>query len=73
MTLTGSNFYSGPTLVSAGTLQAGSNTAFSPISAFSVNAFAFLDLNGNSNTLGSLAGGGTVTNNGSAPATLDRR
>jgi autotransporter-associated beta strand protein len=69
MLLTGANTYSGPTTISAGTLQAGSITAFSPSSAFTVNSV--LDLNGNSNTVGSLAGNGTVTNNNeSAPATL---
>jgi outer membrane autotransporter protein len=67
--LTGANTYSGATTISAGTLQAGSTTAFSPNSAFTVNSV--LDLNGNSNTVGSLAGNGTVTNNNeSAPATL---
>src|SRR6202790_5493172 len=67
--LTGANTYSGATTISAGTLQAGSTTAFSPHSAFTVNSV--LDLNGNSNTVGSLAGNGTVTNNNeSAPATL---
>jgi autotransporter-associated beta strand protein len=67
-TLSGVNIYSGPTLVSAGTLQAGSVGAFSPNSAFTVNAI--VDLNGNSNTIGSLAGTGTVINNGATPATL---
>ena len=51
MILSGSNTYSGITLVSVGTLQAGSPTAFSPNSAFTVNST--LDLNGNSNTIGS--------------------
>jgi fibronectin-binding autotransporter adhesin len=54
--------------VSAGILQAGSATAFSPSSAFTVNAQ--LDLNGFSNTIGSLAGNGIVTNNGNTLATL---
>ncbi|MBV8176224.1 MAG: autotransporter-associated beta strand repeat-containing protein, partial [Verrucomicrobia bacterium] len=66
--LTGSNTYSGSTTISSGTLQAGSATGFSPNSAFIVNAT--LDLNGFSNTIGSLAGSGTVLNNGGAPATL---
>src|SRR6202790_2630430 len=68
--LTGANTYSGATTLSAGTLQAGSTTAFSPNSAFTVSSV--LDLNGNSNTVGSLAGNGTVTNNNneSAPVTL---
>jgi fibronectin-binding autotransporter adhesin len=68
LTLIGANTYSGATTVSAGTLQAGSLTAFSANSAFTVNAT--LDLNGFSNTVGSLAGSGTVTDNSATPATL---
>jgi outer membrane autotransporter protein len=67
LTLTGSNSYSGVTTVSAGTLQAGSTTAFSPNSAFTVNSV--VNLAGFSNTVGSLAGNGMVTNNGN-PAIL---
>ena len=58
--LSGTNTYSGVTTVSAGTLQAGSAGALSPNSDFTVNAT--LDLAGNSSTIGSLAGSGTVTN-----------
>ena len=68
LTLAGNNTYLGTTLVSAGILQAGSGTAFSASSAFTVNSQ--LDLNGFSNTVGSLAGNGIVTNNGGASATL---
>ena len=68
MLLTGANTYSGPTTLSAGTLQAGSTTAFSPNSAFTVNSV--LDLNGHSNTIGSLAGTGTVTNADGSAAIL---
>jgi autotransporter-associated beta strand protein len=64
-TLTGNNSYAGGTTISAGTLQAGSTTGLSPNSAFTVNSI--LDLNGFSNTIGSLAGTGIVLNN--APAT----
>ena len=49
--------------MSMGILRAGSQTAFSAKSAFTVNAQ--LDLNGFSNTIGSLAGNGIVTNNAS--------
>jgi fibronectin-binding autotransporter adhesin len=66
--LAGNNTYSGVTTISNGTIQAGSATAFSPNSAFTVNAV--LDLNGHSNAVGSLAGNGTVTNGGGTPATL---
>jgi fibronectin-binding autotransporter adhesin len=68
LTLTGTNTYSGATTISAGTFQAGSTTAFSANSAFTVNSV--LDLNGFSNNVGSLAGSGTVTNNGGTSATL---
>jgi fibronectin-binding autotransporter adhesin len=62
LTLSGINTYSGPTVVTAGVLNAGSPHAFSPASAFTVNGQ--LDLGGNSNTIGSLTGNGLVTNNG---------
>ena len=58
------------TTVSAGTLQAGSTTALSATSDFTVNST--LDLGGFSNAIGSLAGTGTVTNSGAA-ATLNCR
>ena len=70
-TFTVSNsFYSGPTNVSAGTLRAGSTTGFSANSAYTVGAGGVLDVNGFNNNIGSLAGAGTVTNNGAAAATL---
>jgi autotransporter-associated beta strand protein len=54
LTLTGPSSYSGDTTISEGTLQAGGEKAFSSISAF--NVVATLDLNGFSNTIGSLSG-----------------
>src|SRR5262249_37746056 len=72
--LSGNNSYSGATTLDSGTLKAGSATALSQNSAFTVNLGTTLDLNGFSNTIGSLAngaaGGGTVTNNGASDATL---
>ena len=68
LTLSGTNTYSGPTTVSAGTLRAGSTTGLSSTSDFTVNST--LDLNGFSNAIASLAGSGTITNNGAAAATL---
>ncbi len=61
LSLSGSNTYSGATTISSGTLQAGSTTALSNSSAFTMAdvASAVLDLNGNSNSIGSLAGSGT--------------
>ena len=59
MTLSGSNTYSGPTTVNESTLQAGSMTAFSPNSDYTLtnNALSVLDLNDLSNTIASLSGG----------------
>ena len=68
LTLSGPNTYTGATTVSVGTLQAGSTTALSATSDFTVNAI--LDLNGYSNAIGSLAGSGTITNNRAVAAIL---
>lgn len=57
-TLSGNNTYSGTTTVGVGTLQAGSATAFSPNSVFTVNTT--LDLAGFSNQIAGLTGSGTV-------------
>ena len=61
LTLSGLNTYTGPTLVNAGTLQAGAVNAFSPESAFTVASGATLNLAGFDQTIGSLAGAGAVT------------
>ncbi len=59
-TLSGNNSYSGAATITAGTLVAGSTSALSPASAFTVNGT--LDLHGFSNTIGALNGSGLVTN-----------
>ncbi|MEM7541508.1 MAG: autotransporter-associated beta strand repeat-containing protein, partial [Pseudomonadota bacterium] len=61
--LGGANTYSGVTEVNAGELEAGSTTAIGDTSAVTVAAGAVLDLNGNNETIGSLAGatGASVT------------
>ena len=67
----GTNTYSGATAVNAGTLAGGATNALSGSSALTVAGGAFLDLGGFNQTIGSLAGSGTVTNSGGAsPATL---
>src|ERR1700751_2805579 len=66
--ITSDNTYTGPTILTSGTLQAGSTGALSPNSAFTVNSI--LDLNGFNSTIGSLSGTGTVVNNGSSNVTL---
>jgi autotransporter-associated beta strand protein len=72
--LSGMNTYTGPTQIGSGaTLQAGSTQAFGIGSAVSVTApGAMLDLNGFSNTIGSLTGvtGSFVNNSASTAATL---
>src|SRR6516162_8450598 len=60
LTLSGASSYSGATAVNAGTLQAGAANAFAPGSAFTVAAGAALDLNGFNQSIGSLAGAGSV-------------
>ena len=69
LTLGGNNTYSGLTTLNAGTLQAGSNTAFSPNSDVVMNTSSTLDLAGFSNSIGSLNGGfgTTVTNSAGTP------
>jgi outer membrane autotransporter protein len=61
LTLSGANTYTGPTMVNAGTLQAGAVNAFSSASAFTVASGATLDLAGFNQAIGSLAGAGSVT------------
>jgi autotransporter-associated beta strand protein len=60
LTLFGNNTYSGPTMVSAGTLKAGGNNAFGNGSAVTLDntSGAGLDLDGRTVTIGSLGGGG---------------
>lgn len=63
LTLAGTNGYTGPTLVSSGTLRAGAaagGQAFGSLSAVNLAdaAGVTLDLNGFAQTVGSLAGGG---------------
>ena len=59
--LTGANIYTGSTSVNQGTLQAGAANTFSPASALNVAAGATLALNNFNQTVGSLAGAGSVT------------
>jgi fibronectin-binding autotransporter adhesin len=66
--VTSDNTYSGPTILTSGTLQVGSTGALSPNSAFTVDSI--LDLHGFNSTIGSLSGTGVVMNNGTVAATL---
>ena len=62
LTLSGTSTYSGPTIVNSGILEAGSASAFSGNSAFTVNAPGILRISGNVVSVGSIAGAGTVEN-----------
>jgi outer membrane autotransporter protein len=61
LTLSGASTYTGPTQISAGSVRAGGAGAFAATSAFNLAAGTALDLNGFSQTIGSLAGSGNVT------------
>jgi fibronectin-binding autotransporter adhesin len=68
LSLTGSNNYSGATNVNAGVLRVAGGTAISDTSAVTVAAIAQLNLQA-SETIGSLAGSGTVQLNANALTT----
>jgi len=68
--LGGNNTYPSTTVVNSGTLKAASTRGFSPNSAFRINQGATLDLAGYSNSVGSVAGAGLVTNSGVTAARL---
>ena len=72
LTLTGSNTYSGSTTLSnnGSTLRGGAENTFSSASAHTLANNTVLDLFGFDQTIGSLAGNGTVTNTGAAAAIL---
>ena len=60
--MTGNNTYQGPTLVASGTLRVRTTSErFPDTTALTVNSGASFDLNGLSETVGSLAGAGSVT------------
>lgn len=61
LTVSGTNTYTGTTAVNAGTLKLGAAGVIADTSALTVSSGATFDLNGNSETVGSLAGEGTVT------------
>ncbi len=61
LTLNGANTYSGPTTVSAGTLRLGASERINNLSAVTVASGATFDVNGQTETVGSLAGAGIVS------------
>ncbi|MFI5261915.1 MAG: signal peptidase I [Candidatus Limnocylindrales bacterium] len=70
LTLGAANTYTGATTVNAGTVALGIANAIGPSSAVTVAAGAVLDLHGWSDTIGSLAGAGTVTSSVAGGVTL---
>jgi autotransporter-associated beta strand protein len=60
LTLTGANSYTGSTLVLGGTLQFAGTGSLSSLSPITVSSGATLDLNGTTQNIGALSGGGTV-------------
>ena len=70
LVLGGVNTYSGATNITAGTLREGLSTAIPNTSAVTVSTGATYDLNSFSETIGSIAGGGTVTSNAAGALTL---
>jgi autotransporter-associated beta strand protein len=60
ITLAGSNSYGGPTNVVGGTLRAGSGSVFTSNGALALGAGATIDLNGFSQSAGSLTGTGSL-------------
>lgn len=71
LTLSGANTYTGPTLVSTGTLIAGrASNAFGSNSAMTVSSGTDVQLAGFGNSIGSLAGAGTLENASATAATL---
>ncbi len=63
LVLSGANSYSGPTIVNAGTLQAGALNTIPATSGLRLAAGATFVLNGFSQSIGSLTGAGNVTDN----------
>ena len=61
LTLSGTNSYGGSTVVGGGVLRGGAVNVFNSNGAMQVNAGATLDLNGNDQSVGSLAGAGSIT------------
>jgi autotransporter-associated beta strand protein len=66
-TLSGANTYTGDTNINAGTLLAGAANTLSSGSAVTVASGAVLDLNNNSQVIGSLAGAGNVAFGSGSP------
>ncbi len=69
LTLTGTNIYTGATTVNAGSLLAGSNSAFGVNSAITVASAGSLNFQTFANTVGSIANSGLITGSATVTAT----
>ncbi|MEW6640998.1 MAG: autotransporter domain-containing protein [Pseudomonadota bacterium] len=70
LVLQGVSSYLGPTNINAGVVVGGGANALSAASTFTVSAGATLDIGGSDQTIGGLAGAGSVMNSGEPAATL---
>jgi outer membrane autotransporter protein len=70
LTLTGSNTYSGATVVLSGALRAGAVNTFSAASAMTVHSGATLDLAGYSQRIAGMTNAGVVSLQGAVPGTV---
>jgi autotransporter-associated beta strand protein len=70
LVLSGPNSYNGATNINSGTLRAGAVNTLPQMSAVALGLGGTLQLNGFSQSIGSLTGGGVVTNNSSTSATF---
>ncbi len=70
LTLSGANTYTGATNINGGTLKAGAANSIPSSSAVTVAPGATLLLNGFNQSIGSLSGAGSITNNSSMNVTL---
>ncbi len=68
--LSGANTYTGATSINGGTVELGLANAIGSSSATTIASDAVLDLNGYSDTIGSLAGAGSVTSTAAGTVTL---
>ncbi|MBZ0090878.1 MAG: filamentous hemagglutinin N-terminal domain-containing protein, partial [Sulfuricellaceae bacterium] len=70
LTLSTANTYTGATSINEGTLQLGADNRIADTSALTVASGATFNLNGFDDTVGSIAGGGTVTSGAAGAVTL---
>ena len=70
LTLSGANTYTGATTIDAGTLKLGAASRIADTSALTVSSGATFDLGGYSETVGSIAGAGTITSSATGTLTL---